>query len=113
MIKQILILGILVLSMAGTAAAGQGMSIESAKYENGIFSFSASSADEDISNAKVRMCIPELGIVMPAKTVDLKEDKSSNALFAMDEMPEGEYLVRMTVSKNGKSRVVHRFVMFE
>lgn len=68
----------------------------------------------DIDNARVRIYIPELGIRSPSITVDLDDDDHSVArLYPVDDVPEGEYLVRISIRKDGRRKIAYRYVYFE
>ncbi len=67
----------------------------------------------DLDNARVRLFIPELGIISRSVTVDLDDDERSLVrLYLLDEVPEGEYLVRISVKKGSHRKIVHRYVVF-
>lgn len=94
---------------------GSGISVGNAFQFNGAVRVGISNSNSyDIDNARVRMYIPELGIISPAVTVDLDDDEVSvTNLLAIDEVPEGEYLVKISIRKNGKRKTAYRYIYFE
>ena len=69
--------------------------------------------DYDIDNARVRLFIPELDIISPSMQVDLDDNERTikNMIF-LDDVPEGEYLVRVRVKKGKDRKVAYRYVIF-
>ena len=99
---------------ASVVIADSGISIGKAEHmDERIRVDITNSNDFDIDNARVRAYIPELGIMTQSSAVDLDDDNTiSAALNLLEEVPEGEYLVRISVKKAGIRRVVYRYVYF-
>jgi len=110
------ILWIVALLLCATVVyGGSGISVGNVfNYEGAVRVGITNSNSRDIDNARVRMYIPELGIISPAITVNLDDDSPTSAnLYAVEPVPEGEYLVKITVSKDGKRKTSYRYVYFE
>jgi hypothetical protein len=70
--------------------------------------------DYDIDGARVRAFIPELGMITSTSTMDLDDDDTTSAVMhLLDDVPEGEYLVMISIKKNGRSKRAFRYVYFE
>lgn len=110
---RILVLFAALLMCAGSASASECFRLGSIAQHSSVLRVNVeNSYNEDISNARVKAVIPELGIIFPAKTYDLKEDVDATLFMPYEEVPEGEYLVRMSISRGGKRKIAHRYVWF-
>lgn len=97
------------------AAAGSRIGVGFAQNRHNQIDVNiANNNDYEIENARVRAYIPELGIITSAAAVNLDDDEKTTAtMYLLDEVPEGEYLVRISVTKGGIRKVVYRHVVFE
>ncbi len=104
-----------VLVCAGIVSASESFKVSAiAQYDDALMFSVVNNYRDDISNARIKAVIPELGIIFPAKAVDLKEDVDiSMFMISEDEFPEGEYLVRISIKKKKKRKIVHRYVYFD
>jgi len=68
--------------------------------------------DEDLDDVHLNMLIYELGIVVSANTFDVEDmDNVGRFLFQeTDDIPAGEYLVRITASNDDFRNVRHRYI---
>lgn len=100
---------------ASVVYGGSGISVGNVfNYEGAVRVGITNNNNKDIDNARVRMYIPELGIRSPTITVNLDDDASTSAnLYAIEEVPKGEYLVKITIRKGSKRKVSYRYVYFE
>ncbi|MBN2112354.1 hypothetical protein JW707_04630 [Candidatus Woesearchaeota archaeon] len=99
---------------AGFASAESGFVVNDVQENYGILGMSLEHSDDDISNARVKAVILDSGIYFPAKTADLREDEPYNLLMMPeDSVPEGEHIVRISITKGSMRKVVYRYVFFE
>ena len=66
----------------------------------------------DIDDVKTRVLIYDIGEVITTNTFDV-EDMSSYGKFILwntDDFPEGDYLVRITISNDDFREVKHRYI---
>jgi len=96
-------------------SAGSGISIGEANHMDERIKVSLSNNNNfDLDNARVRAYIPELGIFTQLSSIDLDDDDRTSAMLHMlDEVPEGEYLVRISVRHGSRRKISHRYVYFE
>ena len=95
--------------------ADSGISVGNAEHMDGMIRVDITNRNSfDLDNARVRAYLPELGIMTQSAAVDLDDDDTTSVtLTLLGEVPEGEYLVRISVKKAGRRRVVYRYVIFE
>ena len=100
---------------ASVVYGGSGISVGNVfNYEGAVRVGITNNNNKDLDNARVRMYIPELGIRSPARTVNLDDDVSTSVnLYSVEPVPEGEYLVKITVRKDGRRKTSYRYVYFE
>lgn len=112
---KLFVLFAIALMCAGFVSADKSFKVGAiAQHEDSLRFSIVNRYSDDITNARIKAVIPELGIIFPAKAVDLKEDVDTSIfLVPEDEFPEGEYLVRMSIKKGGKRKIVHRYVYFD
>ena len=111
-----IILWIAALLLCASAVYGSsGISIGNAIYYDGMVRVGITNTNSyDLGNARIRMFVTELDAISPARTVGLDKGNTAMAnLYAVEEIPKGEYLVRISVKKDGKSRTAYRHVYFE
>ena len=71
------------------------------------------SGNEDLSNTKVSISIPSLGIRSVAGPFDLDESESTNKRLTLslpEKTPSGVYYIRLEVHNNDVTRTVHRMI---
>lgn len=96
------------------ASAGSRISIGNAHASVNIISVGITNMnDYDIDNARVRVFIPELGIISCSATVDLDDDETVNARMYIGSVPEGMYIARVSVKKGSERKVAYRYVFFD
>ena len=106
---------IMLVMCAAIVTADSGISIGGARQlDERVRVDITNSNDFDLDNARVRVFIPELGIFSQSSAIDLDDDdRTAATMHMLDEVPEGEYLVRISVRQGSRRRVVYRYVIFE
>lgn len=112
---RLMILMAVFLMCAAIAAADSGISVGIITPEDSMLKVGlTNNNDYDLDNARVRAFIPELSIITPAVTIDLDDDEKTTAkMHLLDDVPEGEYIVRISVKRGSHRKVVYRYVVFE
>jgi len=112
--KKLMLLIVMLLICTSAVSAASRISIGRAgSVDNNVNVEITNNNDYDIDNARVRLFIPELDIISPSMQVDLDDNERTikNMIF-LDDVPEGEYLVRVRVKKGKDRKVAYRYVIF-
>jgi hypothetical protein len=111
--KKIIFLMVFLVCM-NIACADSDFRISNPYGDYGLLGMNLESRQDDVSNARVRAVILDQGIYFPAQTVDISEDNPYRLMMMSEEpVPEGEYLVRISIRKGSERKVVYRYVLFE
>lgn len=103
---------IIFLILAGSAAAS-GFYISNINQADEFLNMNIENRENDVSNARIKAVIPDLGIMFAARTADLREDDSQNILLPGENVPEGEHLVRISVRKGNERKIIYRYIEFQ
>lgn len=109
-----IIFSLVFLLCANMVCADSGFRVSDTYGYYGALSINLENRENDASNTRVRVVILDQGIYFPAQTVDIREDNPYRLMIMSEEpVPEGEYLVRISIRKGNKRKVVYRYVNFK
>ena len=113
--KKLMLLIVMLLICTSAVSAASRISIGRAgSVDNNVNVEITNNNDYDLDNSRVRAFIPELGVISNSASVDLDDDEKTTArMQLLEDVPPGEYIVRISVRKGDERKVVYRYVLFE